>query len=135
MKIIIEIDEYDPNNQDSGSNQIFMNSKLENSSSGYPGIVFRRISADNLEISQTIQKVKVSKSIKYSEVNKVRILRDNNIIYYSINNSELVKLQDISDLVQYIDTTVWFGAAPNSNGNPFRHIMATLSKMYIKLED
>ena len=135
FEITFEIDEYDPNNQDSGSNQIFMNSKLENSSSGYPGIVFRRISADNLEISQTIQKVKVSKSIKYSEVNKVRILRDNNIIYYSINNSELVKLQDVSDLVQYFDTTVWFGAAPDSKGNAFRYIKATISNIKIKLAE
>ena len=129
------IDEYDPNNQDSGSNQVFMNSKLENSSIGYPGIVFRKSSDNKLEISQTIQKVKATKSINYTEVNKVRIARHDGIIYYSINDSGFVLLQDMSTLVQYFDTTVWFGAAPDSKGNAFRYIKATISNIKIKLAE
>ena len=133
-EISFEIDEYDSSNQDSGSNQVFVNSKLENSSIGYPGLVFRRNAYKKLEVSQTISNNKKNKEFN-DEVSKVVILRDNNVIYYSINDSLFEELQDMSNLVQPFDTTVWFGAAPDSKGNPFRYIKATISNMKIKIGD
>jgi len=132
-EIYFEIDEYNPNNQDAGiAQQTFMNSKYENSSIGYPGIVFRR-SANNLEITQTIERKKVQYTKPYKQITKVKIVRKDGIIYYSFNNEELKDLQDMNNFTQKFNTTVWFGASADANNNPFRYLRGTLSNMYIKL--
>lgn len=132
-EIYFEIDEYDPNNQDEGiGQQTFMNSKYENSNIGYPGIVFRR-SANNLEITQTIERKKVQYTKPYKQITKVKIVRKDGIIYYSYNDGELKVLQDMNNFTQKFNTTVWFGASADANNNPFRFLNGTLSNMYIKV--
>ena len=132
-EIYFEIDSYDPNLQDAGiAQQTFMNEKLEISSIGYPGIVFRR-SGNNLEITQTIERVKVQYTRPYKQITKVRIVRKDGIIYYSFNNDELKDLQDMNNFKQYFDTTVWFGASADGNNKPFRYLRGTLSNMHIKV--
>ena len=133
-EIYFEIDEYLPTNQVGNGQQTLMNTKLEDSSKGYPGLVFRRDDAtNNLELTQTINGKKIKKTFPYSDVNNVRIIRKDNKIYYSINGSSFTLLQDMSDFDSYFDKTVWFGSSQDSNGNSFRCFNGTLSNMYIRL--
>ena len=114
----------------------FVNAKLESSSDGYPGLVYRRVnSTDSLEITQTIAGTKASKNTEYTNVTSVRILRIDGIIYYSYNDGELQELQDTSGFNNQFDLSTWFGASPlNAAGTSAqRYLNATLSNMYIKL--
>ena len=131
-EIGFEITSYNPNNQDSGQQQTFMNSKFENSSVNYPGIVFRR-SGNNLELTQKINGVSKAYSANYSSIQKVKIIRRSGIVYYSINNGELVVLQNMTNFNSPFNVPVTFGASLDANGNPMRYLKATLSNIYIKL--
>ena len=130
-EIYLEIVDYNPNNQDSGiQQQTLMSSKIE---TGYaPGIVFRR-SANNLEISHKNGNNKKSYSKGYATFTTVKIVRKNSVVYYSVNGANLTQLQDITGFNDYFDNTVWFGAAYDTSGNPFRLFRGTLANMYIKL--
>ena len=130
-EIYFEIVEYNPNNQDSGiQQQTFMVSKIE---TGYaPGVVVRR-SANNIEISHKNGNDKKSYSKTYTTFTTVKIVRKNGIVYHSVNGAALTQLQNITGFSDYFDNTVWFGAAYDSNGNPFRLLRGTLANMYIKL--
>lgn len=116
---------------------VFVNTKYENESLKWPGLVVRRIGTGNastIEVTQTINNgAKVTKTITVTVPFSVKILRIDGIVYYVIDNSELIKLQDMSDFRQQFDITTWFGAAPDQSGNEMRNLTATLSNMYIKL--
>lgn len=128
------IEDYVPRNQ--VNQAVFVNTKYEKASLGYPGLVFRRDAAtNNLEITQTINKGNkvVQKVTNYSLPLEVKIFKIDGIVYYSLNSGELIELQDVSDFNQQFDVTTWFGAAPDENGNPMRPLNGTLSNMYVKL--
>ncbi len=129
-EIGITIDEYDPNNQDTGQQHTIMNDKLE--TDNFPGIVFRR-AADNLEISQKIGNSKAQYSKAYTIFHKVQIIRRNNKVYFKIDDGEIILLQDMNGFNQFFDNTVWFGAAQNGDGDAFRHFRGTLSNLYIRM--
>ncbi len=124
------IDSYTPN---SNVNQaVFMNSKLEDESSGYPGIVVRK-SGNDIEITQTINGVKEMRKKAANKTKKVVIMRVGGIVYYSFDDGDFLELQDISGTSQYFDTAVWFGAAADANNNPLRYLRGTLSDLYVKM--
>ena len=130
-EIYFEIDHYLPSEQDAGiQQQTFVVSKLERDN--YPGIVFRR-SSNKLEITQKINNDKKAYSIDYNNIRIIRIVRKNNVIYYSIDGKDFEMLQDMTGFSQQFDNTVWFGAAYDSNDQPFSLLRGTLSNMYIKL--
>ena len=126
------IDDYVPNQQ--VNQAVFVNTKNEVESLGFPGLVFRRDAAtNNLEITQTIGGDKVIQKItNYSMPLDVKIFKIDNVIYYNINGGELTRLQDMSNFNQQFDVTTWFGAAPAEEGGAMRILNATLSNMYIK---
>lgn len=128
------IEQYTPSAQ--VQQAVIFNSKYENTSLKWPGLVFRRDSLNNgLEITQSINKgVKVSKIINgLTYPTTVKIFRTDGIVYYSINGADPVILQNMSNFNQQFDQTAWFGSALSESGSPFRTLKGTLSNMYIKV--
>lgn len=142
-EIHFHIDHYSPSEQTSGEDQqTFVNDKLSSSAGDgtSPGIVFRR-AQDDLSISSRMNTTSKSDSVSYVGVEDVRIFRIDGTIYYSINNSGLISVQNVSSFNQYFDLTTWFGAYPDNVNCVVnctaakRFLTATLSNMYIKLGD
>ncbi|MBE6161369.1 MAG: hypothetical protein E7158_04035 [Firmicutes bacterium] len=114
---------------------VFVNTKLEEQSKSWPGLVFRRGGNNNsLELTQYINKVKKAQLFSSNSMPMtVRIRRKDGVIYYSINDAGFIALQDMNNFNQQFDVTTWFGAAPNNSGVPMRYLKATMSNMYVKL--
>ena len=120
-----------------------MNTKLE--STGYPGLVFRRFDeTDKLDLSsRTTSSANTQLQIPSDGVEDVKIYRIYNEetevqeIFYSINNGEKIKVNDLSQNNPTFNTDVWFGATPkDANANTAqRYFKGTLSNMYIKIKD
>ncbi|MBR5662238.1 MAG: InlB B-repeat-containing protein [Bacilli bacterium] len=134
FEIKFDILSYNPNNQSSETiQQTFMNIKLEDESSGYPGIVVRK-SANSIHIGVKDGNGKVNyKNIKYSDIQNVRIVKKDSIIYYSINDNELTKLSDMSNFNHPFDVPLYFGASSLPDGTPMRIINAKLANMTIRM--
>ena len=136
FEIYLEISNYVPNNQEpdptnnNNKQNTLVNTKLENQSAGYPGVVFRK-NVNNLEVKAW----NTSELITPSSLQILRILRINNVIYYSMNNDPtLIPLLDLSTTsFTPFNLTTFFGAAANSSGAAFRHSKMTLTNFYIKL--
>ena len=130
---------YNPSNQENQAT--FMNTKLE--SDGYPGLVFRRFNkTDRLDISSRRNSTTNSLLyIDYDKVEKVKIYRiynkttETQEIYYSLNDEEKIKLNDLSEFNPIFDLNVWFGASATADTPPIaqRILVGTLKDMYIKL--
>lgn len=116
---------------------VFVNAKYENESLKWPGLVVRKTGTGNtssIEITQSINNgTKVTKTFNITAPFSVKVFRINKVIYYVINNGVMTRLQDMSNFNQQFDTTTWFGAASDQNGNQMRNLNGTLSNMYIKL--
>ena len=128
------IEEYTPSQQ--VNQAVFVNTKYENESIFFPGLVVRRYNSSNsIEVTQTINMgEREYKTINnYSLPCTIKVLRIDGIIYYSFNNEPLISVQDMNDFDQQFDVSVWFGAAPDVNGTPIRPLNGTLSNMYIRL--
>ena len=132
------IEAYTPSEQEFQA--IFVNTKNErgntNGNTLVPGLVVRRnTTKSDIEITQTINNgVKVTKNVALNSLPMtIKVLRINGIVYYSINNNELIKLQDMNSFNNPYEVTTWFGAAEDVNGTPMRLLKGTLSNMYIKL--
>ncbi len=90
---------------------------------------------DKFEITQTLAGSKASTNEKANGIRNVKIYRKNGIVYYMYNDGTLKKLQDKKDVTSFINETLWFGAAPDTSGNPFRYVKATLSDITVKMSD
>lgn len=115
---------------------VFVNAKYEKDSLKWPGLVFRRKDATAFfELTESINNgTKASEEIStYTLPLEVTILRISGVVYYSLNGGPLITLQDMSNFNQQFDVTTTFGASKQENGTPFRHVIATMSNMYIKL--
>ena len=127
------IDEYTPSNQE-GAQTVFVNTKKEAGQEKAPGLVVRRSeSTGSIEITQSIGNTKEAITFPSSSVKNVRIIRKDNIVYYSINNGELKKLQDMSSFTDQHNFSTTFGAANTVDNEVFRYLNGTLSNMYIRL--
>lgn len=133
FEVYFEIDEFNKNIQE-GTQVTFFNDKLELQSAGYPGITYR-LNNNVLEFTSgavnNIPRVSVTNSV--GSVSTVKIVRNDGILYYSINGGILNRVQDMTQFDSSFATTATFGCSKDGNGNPFRHIKGTLSNMYIKL--
>ena len=128
------ITEFDPAlNQE--ENLTFVNAKYENESLGWPGLVVRyNYISDIISISQSINGERKMETIEPPQINKkYRIIRKDNVVYYSVDNGELVEFQDTTGFNQFHEVETTFGASQDIDGNPFRFIHAKLSNMYIRL--
>ena len=134
FEIKFDILSYNPNNQSSETvQQTFMNIKLEDESLGYPGIVVRK-NANTIQFGVKDGNGKsIYKNIKYSDVQNVRIVKKDNIIYYSINDTDLTKLSDMSKFNHPFDVPLYFGASSLPDGTPMRIIKAKLANMTVRM--
>lgn len=64
----------------------------------------------------------------------IRIIRRDNIIYYSINYGELIQLQDFSGFTSTFDVPVTFGASLDKDKLPYRYFKGTLSYMQVRIK-
>lgn len=119
----------------------FMNTKLEGGD--YPGLVFRKYN-DNSQLDFSSRRTSTNNSTKYWDTDDVvtmRIYRITNEttgiqeIFYSVNGSNKVKINDLSKFNPVYNLSVWFGATPvdATAETAHRHLVGTLSDMYIKL--
>lgn len=134
-EIGFKIDTYE---DDQVTQATLMNAKYELSSSTSPGIAVRKSgNTSNAEITQAINGSKANATINSPTGKTVRIVRIDGIVYYSINGSNLTRLQASKGTSDYHDITTWFGASYNPNDpidNPiWRRFNGELSNMYIKI--
>ena len=131
-----DIDDYNSKNQEVVQATL-MNAFLERTGKGY-GILIRK-NNDNLNfIIRDGNGNNKEFNIAANKVSKVRIVRKNNNVCYSINNDDLKFALDMSTMTAPFDVPVTFGASLDANKNPFRYINGTLSNMKIevgKLDD
>ena len=122
------------NSNSNVSQATFVNTKYENDSLKWPGLVVRK-ATNNIEVTQSINNGnKVTKTFSVpSTPFTVKVMRIDGVIYYSLNGGTLVQVQNMSNFNQQFNVTTWFGAASDANGSPMRLLNATLSNMYIKL--
>ncbi len=133
FELYFELTEYDPNNQESGTQQTIVNSKNENGTTSAPGFVFRR-ATNGFELKESINNQNVQYNPSASTFQNLKLIRVNDNVYYSINGGKYVFFQSTKDFNQQFEKSVWFGSSFDQNNNPMRHIKATISKMYIKRE-
>ena len=147
FEIGVEIDSVNYfNNSVSTSNSYgqptIVNSKWENGSKNYPGFVFRRYNGgSSYELSSRAKNNNTDNRFSgadmlwpYESVHTLKLYRENNKLYYSINNNAKVEVHSFDPINYYFDTPVTFGASTDGSGNPFRYIDGTLKNMYIKLQ-
>lgn len=67
-----------------------------------------------------------------STVKNIRIIRINNILYYSFDGADCVRINNYNGFTGYLeDVPVTFGAALDGSNNPFRYFTGTLSNMLV----
>ncbi len=122
-----------------------MNS-LDESTSSFPGIIFRFYitaseASSSTEYTPTKYQLigngtsKTNVSIDDLTISQVRIIRRENIVYYSIDNSKLAQLQDFSDFTTTFDVPVTFGASLDSSGEPYRYFKGSLSNIEVRIKN
>ncbi|MBR0133872.1 InlB B-repeat-containing protein [Candidatus Saccharibacteria bacterium] len=123
----------------------FANSKYESGSdnSGNPGFVVRKTGTNNIEITQMINNVKVTKTFPANSITEVKLARVDGVLYYSINGGAFEFLQTVGEYyegnVNVHNIPMWFGAAPthdlDEEGHyiPTRYLVGKLSDIYIKV--
>ena len=136
FEIGLTLDSFDGSSSNQEAQAVFVNTKLENGSNLVTGFVLRKKehSTSEIELSSTINNVRVTKDFKISEFNNIKIIRLDGVLYYSYNNGRIYFLQDVSDFHDYYNLSTWFGAA-SLNGEPIRVLDGQISDFYIKLGD
>lgn len=128
------IDEYDSEQVEQAT---LVNAKYENSSVYSPGLAVRKSgNSANIEITQTVNRSKNTRTVSSPTGKTVKIVRIDGIVYTSINGGAYQRLQDNRGTSSYHDITTWFGASynPNDADNPvWRKFSGKLSNMYIKM--
>ena len=71
--------------------------------------------------------------MNYKSVQNVRVLKKDNIIYYSINGDKYKRLSDMSNFDHTFDSPVYFGSSSIPNSSVQRNVKATLSNMTIRM--
>ena len=134
FEISFDILSYDPDNQSLDSNQqTFMNMKLEDESLDYTGIVVRK-NGLYVQFGSKDGKGKTDyKNVKYTDVQNVRVVKKDNIIYYSVNGNKFTKLSDMTNFDHTFDIPLYFGASSLPDGTPQRIVKATLANMTIRM--
>lgn len=140
FEIGFTINSYNPDDQDEAQKYqyVFVNTKDENgSTSTRPGFVFRIQDKDKSKLEFATATTSSSNVTfkDYSVVKSFKIFRQNKKLYYSLNGGEKILINsNFSNYTGRFDTTATFGASVKQDGSVFRHLTATLSHMYIKLE-
>ena len=108
---------------------------MDESSSPWPGIVFRLIDASNYQIGANVSSsIKKEKSYSNTTYKKVSIKKIDSILYISLNDKDNVQVLDMSKLTSF-NVPLTFGASLDGSGNPFRYFTGTLSDIKIYVFD
>ena len=109
-----------------------MNTKDEAGGSPWPGIVFRYDSKKLLlkADSTSSNSKKVNNNI--DAVQKLRIIRINDITYYSINDEPYQVLMNFSNIVRTFDSPVAFGGIVKPDGKRDRPLKGKLTTVSVK---
>ena len=143
FEIGITVDDFVADN--TVDNQItLVNSKLENKSKFYPGFVIRRFSGTNIiEVTERFgSDDEYKNNFTYTSGMKIKLMRQDGVMYYAQDDNEWEELQDINSFTDYFNLTTWIGASTNEsnssstgeNSSGKRYYKGTLSNIYIKLE-
>ena len=134
FEIYFELSNYNYEEQttnDGNNAQVIVSSRFEDSNSNNPGFAIVR-NENRLTLVSRTNGITNEYNFDYENNIKIRILRRNNMLYYSINNGPLTFFQDYSDFTEQFDTTVTFGGI-EINGVGKRLVKATISNMRIRL--
>ena len=107
-----------------------LSNKLETGT--YPGLVYRLYNNSNMKLDLRLNNNRVERSLSTSKIKQVRIYRKGGVFYYAFNDELVSKLQDGQNFNEFFNDTLWLGAAKDADGNPFRHIKASISNFIIK---
>ena len=128
-QISFNILEYDPNGQDANEQSTFFSTKPETGAT--TGLKVRR-SGNNVETQAKFNNVTKSTSKAASGAQTVKVLKTGGAVYVMYNNGKLTKLIELGDFNEVFNDTLWFGAARDANGEPYRYIKAKLSNITIQ---
>lgn len=121
----------------SNTNQAtLVNFKDEGQNNVWPGVAFRIKNGNNFEISARWPGEEiVSNTMQLSLPQTLHFYRINGIIYYSLGNSEKIKIIEVSpeSLTTPVNSTLTFGSSINSSGSPFRYFKGTVSNITVNL--
>lgn len=137
FEISVDIDNIDPSAfETSGMGGTIVNSLLEDSP--WPGVVFR-INNGKFELKATVNNnKKTTITFNKDEVQSIKIIRIDRIVYYCINNGDPLLLLDMSSFnTPFEDVPVTFGASMQPNNTLYEPSIrnlkdATLSNMEVK---
>jgi uncharacterized repeat protein (TIGR02543 family) len=112
-----------------------VNSKYEDGNLNYPGFVYRSVSTGpNFELTGRFSNgTPTTYTANGSTLHRVKIVRENGVLKYSINDGTLTTWWDATDNTHRFETTVWFGASATLGGSPQRYLTGKLTDMYVKL--
>ena len=128
---------FDIDNVDSSNinHNALMNS-MDESGTPWPGCVVkysvttntRSVKFESNSISNSSGDVFIDDTVK-----NVRIIRINDILYYSFNGEKCIKINTyLNDNEKTFNVPVTFGASMDGTGNPYRYFKGTLSNMSVK---
>lgn len=130
FQISFNIVDYDYNAQDPGTDQnTFMSTKSEVGTT--TGLKVRK-NGKNVETLAKFNNVSKNSLKDAAGAQTIKILKSNGVIYVMYNYGKLTKLIEVGSLNEVFDDTLWFGAARDGNGQPFRYVKATLSNITIQ---
>ena len=115
---------------------VLMNTKDEAGGSPWPGIVFR-VNGSKLQLKADRNSgTNNTKSLSYNlnDVQKLRIIRINDITYYSVNDASYQVLMDFTSIIRTFDSPVAFGGIVKPDGKrdrPFKGTLTTASVRFI----
>jgi len=107
-----------------------LNSLSENLG-GFPGILFR-IGEKQYEVVAN-GNMNLIQYCDMETTTKFKFIKKNNILYYTINDGDMVELLNYEGFTNYFDTPITFGASIDAEGNPYRHFNGILSNIIVKI--
>lgn len=130
FELSFHIDNYVTSNQED-SQVTIMNAFKERQGLGY-GVLLRR-SNNNLQLLMRDGNGKEKNVTIPSTTTDIKIVKKNDIMCYSLNNSNYIFALDYSNFAEPFDVPVTFGGSIDKNNNEFRYIKGILSDMKIKI--
>ena len=125
--------EYNPSSQ-VDTQATLVNSKRENEPTNYPGFVMRR-TGNSFQLTGRFSHGNPSNwTPTASSVHRVNIVREGEVLKYSVNGGNLTTWYNVSGNTHRFDTNVWFGAAIASDDTGSqRYLVGKLTDMYVRL--
>lgn len=117
------------------TNLATMVASMDESSSPYPGFVYRVSTSSNVTndslTANSYLSTEATKTYTRSTTNSVAIKRKDKILYVSINNGDDVQLLDTHTLARTFTSPVAFGCSLKANGTCQRYFKGTLKNMRV----